>query len=493
MMYTGIAMIIMKSVLLLPLLFSLAVRMCLGYSINEQFGYRSHFTQRPIKGAHLNALIESNTDRQQVPFALKGYRGISTDKNDLQFQQTLQRRSASLSSNDGISQKLLSMGSALLQIVLKSPLWKYLLVPMARNKIIDTAHANGIKWDQCKDWLFSQSGPWNNSTKCLNDTMRQQIEQIPEWYVTAAYHAYESGHLSWNAAIELEIASAAIGARNIPQAGAAGEQVFRAAFTEALIQAGAITSFAHSTSLVQNSIVDIGCGTGTSTRSLSQLFSSQQSNIQITGVDLSPYFIQTGIHLTELLSSYNSRTNGSTNTGIRDDFGPWICNIEPDSRIRYIWGDGTNLRPYFNDHTVDIVNIQFVFHELPVHVSCSIIKEAYRMLKSSGGQLWICEMDFDSPAYAAQRNNPFLFSLLRATEPYLDEYANGQNIIWQCLYDTFDTVTIAAATGRHYGVVATKNSFTEKKIWNDLRFNGNGQYRVNDTHLQLWEDKLTQE
>jgi hypothetical protein len=117
-----------------------------------------------------------------------------------------------------------------------------------------------------------------------------------------------------------------------------------------------------------------------------------------------------------------------------------------------------------------------------------MIKEAHQILKSDGGQLWISEMDFESPAYKAQRNNPFLFSLVRATEPFLDEYASGQSLIWNCLHDTFDLVTITAATGRHYAVVATKDISTTKSRWNDLRFNENGQHRIDDTHL-VWEDK----
>jgi hypothetical protein len=100
-------------------------------------------------------------------------------------------------------------------------------------------------------------------------------------------------------------------------------------------------------------------------------------------------------------------------------------------------------------------------------------------------------MDFESPAYKAQRNNPFLFSLVRATEPFLDEYALGQSHIWKCLYETFDKVTVTAATGRHYAVVATKDSSMDSKTkWNDLRFTENGSYRVDDTHLQVWENKM---
>ena len=404
-----------------------------------------------------------------------------TEEDDTEFQETM-RRSVTLDKYDTSQQAILTIGSSLLQLVLQSPIWKYVLVPMARNKIIDTAQANGIPWNQCKDWLLSQNGPWNNSTEAHQLQLQQQLNDIPTWYQNAAYHAYETGHLSWNAAVELELASAAIGARNIPKAGADGENMFRSAFNKALKEAGSLRAplTSHTDGSISR-IVDIGCGTGTSTRLLGQIF-SQWNNVQITGIDLSPYFVQTGVRLHEL--SLSQSINKETDTS-----GPWVCYIQPDRRIEYLQGDGTNLRHCVTDDTVDIVNIQFVFHELPVHVACDMIKEAHRMLKSNGGQLWISEMDFESPAYKAQRNNPFLFSLVRATEPFLDEYASGQSQIWKCLYDTFDTVTITAATGRHYAVVATKDDKTTKSRWNDFRFTQNDCYRVDDTHLQLWENK----
>ena len=410
-----------------------------------------------------------------------------TENDDMNFQQTMQR-SVTLDKYDTSQQLTLLVGSSALHLVLQSPLWKYVLVPLARKKIIDTAQANGIPWSQCMNWLLSQRGPWNNSTETHKLELQQELDNIPTWYRNAAYHAYETGHLSWNAAIELELASAAIGARNIPNAGANGETMFRSAFREALIEAGAIRvplPLQNGTSLFSH-IVDIGCGTGTSTRFLGQMF-PQWDKVQITGIDLSPYFIQTGIRLHELLLSNN--TSQSMHNIDTDNSGPWVCSIQSDRRIRYLHGDGTNLSNYFNDNTADIVNAQFVFHELPVQVACDIIKEAHRILRTDGGQLWISEMDFESPAYKAQRNNPFLFSLVRATEPFLDEYASGQSLIWKYLYETFDAVTITAATGRHYAVVATKDDTTNMSRWNDLRFNENGHYRIDDTHLQLWENK----
>lgn len=446
-----------------------------GISYVRQPTKRTTMIRRQVR---LPMIVLSYTNSETYEGSLK------IEDVDSNFEQTM-HRSVTMDNHDKPQQLVLSIGSSILQLILQSPIWKYVLVPMARRKIIDTAHANGIPWNQHKNWLLSQSGPWNNRTKSHQSHLQQQLDDLPTWYRKAAYHAYETGHLSWNAAVELELASAAIGARNIPKAGANGEVKFRSAFSKALVEAGSLR--VPLTSHIDGSlsrIVDIGCGTGTSTRILGQTF-SQWDNVQITGIDLSPYFIQTGVRLYELLCS-NSFSQSINNTG---SSVPWVCSIQPDRRIQYLQGDGTKLHNCFNDSTVDIVNIQFVFHELPVLVACDMIKEAHRILKLDGGQLWISEMDFESPAYMAQRNNPFLFSLVRTTEPFLDEYASGQSLIWECLHETFDTVTITAATGRHFAVVATKDNTTTKCRWNDLRFNENGQYRIDDTHLQVWEDK----
>ena len=191
---------------------------------------------------------------------------LKVEDIDSNFKRTIQR-SAAVEKYGEPKLILLSIGSSVLQVILQSPIWQYVLVPMARKKIIDTAQANGIPWNQCKDWLLSQSGPWNNRTKSHQSHLKEQLEDIPTWYQNAAYHAYDTGHLSWNAAVELELASAAIGARNMPKAGATGEVMFRSAFRRALFEAGSLR--VPLTSHVDGSlshIVDIGCGTGTSTR-----------------------------------------------------------------------------------------------------------------------------------------------------------------------------------------------------------------------------------
>jgi ubiquinone/menaquinone biosynthesis C-methylase UbiE len=195
-----------------------------------------------------------------------------------------------------------------------------------------------------------------------------------------------------------------VGARNYPAAGRHGEQVFRGQFHNALVASQAFVPD-------QSTILDVGCATGTSTRLLASAFPQAKS---ILGMDLSPYFVQVAQRLLQLAPTTKN----------------WVCDIDTDDRITYQWGNGADTK--LPDASVDVVNVQFVSHELPVHVTLDIVREAHRILKV-GGQFWFCEMDFQAPAYAAQRANPLLFSLIRSTEPFLDEYADGQPEIWSCL------------------------------------------------------------
>jgi ubiquinone/menaquinone biosynthesis C-methylase UbiE len=332
-----------------------------------------------------------------------------------------------------------------------------------------------------KKWLESQpDAPWNDP----NNNIGQENYQFPEYY-TKSFHAYSEGNLSYDAAFEQELASRAIGARNFPKFKECGEDVFRGAFDKALINLGAAIISGDEKDAV---IVDFGCGTGTSTRRLADQYPKATNLI---GIDLSPYFIDVGKTLLKLAP--DAISNGGTDG--------WVTKVNADPRIQLQQGNiaSTNLPSNF----ASAVNIGLVLHELPTYVARDVILEAHRILKP-GGQLWISEMDFESPAYKAQRENAMLFSLLRATEPYLDEYADGMPKLRDFIVDTFcgdnrsnsvgnGFVKIAAATGRHYALLAKKGDSNQSKAENsslqDNRFLEDGRYALEDTHLKPWESK----
>lgn len=353
----------------------------------------------------------------------------------------------------------------LLNAALSSPLWKYLLVPQARATIVKTAEANGIQWNKALAWIREQDGQWKEAGT-EEEKGDDEDESYPSYY-TKPFHAYEEGNLSWDAAFEQELAGRAVGARNFPAHGEEGEEAFRSAFDVALDSLGASVPDG-------GTVVDLGCGTGTSTRRIAGRYPSASS---VLGLDMSPYFIGVGRRLLEI--SPRGAAEG----------GPWVTTIDPDDRIELRVGDATSTG--LPGMCADVVSVGLVIHELPPEVSIQICDEARRLLKP-GGQLWMYEMDFDSPAFAEQRKNALLFSLIRSTEPYLDEYADGCTLVRQHLKETFCDVKLTAATGRHFAMVATKDggrSETERRSIQDTRFNADGTYAVKDTYLKTRESK----
>jgi hypothetical protein len=154
-------------------------------------------------------------------------------------------------------------GAKMLDMALRSPLYQLLLVPQARRTMISTAEANGIDWSGARTWIADSQGPWPASPASAVDLQAAESPTsvvIPEYY-RRPFHAYEQGNLCWEAAWEQELASKAVGARNFPAYRDKGEEAFRGAFDEALGSLGAEVPDGCT-------IIDLGCGTGISTRRL---------------------------------------------------------------------------------------------------------------------------------------------------------------------------------------------------------------------------------
>jgi len=87
----------------------------------------------------------------------------------------------------------------LINTVLASPLYKAVLVPQAKATMVKTAEKNGVPWTDALAWLESR-GPWE-----LPEAEQEGVA-VPDYY-REPFHAYESGNLCWEAALEGEIAS----------------------------------------------------------------------------------------------------------------------------------------------------------------------------------------------------------------------------------------------------------------------------------------------
>ncbi len=279
----------------------------------------------------------------------------------------------------------------------------------ARSMMINRAESMGVPWrENCRklgdrDWQPELQAVTNPS---LN---------YPDYYLTS-FHAYESGNMSWQAAWEVESAAYAVHAKIWQDAGTNGDAQLRASYHQVLKE--------HLTTEPQK-ILDIGCGIGMSSFALQKIY----PQAHITGVDLSPYFLA--------VAQYHSQESFVTNS--------------EKSQISWIHCKAENTG--LPDNSVDLVSACLVFHELPATAALAIIKEAYRVLRP-GGYLGIMDMNPNSEVFA--KMPPYVLTLLKSTEPYLDQYFS-LNMEKTFTRSGFSQPTITVNSPRHRTIIGIKS------------------------------------
>ena len=268
--------------------------------------------------------------------------------------------------------------------------------------MIKRAESIGVPWLQIVAEL--QARDWSNEFDQVNNPNLQ----YPEYYLRA-FHAYEAGNLGWEPATEVEVAAYAVHARIWKDTGKEGDPRLRQSYHDALnsqLQAA------------QKDIVDFGCSVGMSTFTLQDTFPSSI----VTGVDLSPYF----------LAVAQSRMNDRTNIN-------WL----------HAAAESTGLP----SASYDLVSACLLFHELPTNAAIAILKEARRLLRP-GGHLAIMDMNPDSGVYA--KMPPYILTLLKSTEPYLDQYF-ALNLGAAIVQAGFAPPSLTCNTPRHRTLIAQVN------------------------------------
>ena len=270
----------------------------------------------------------------------------------------------------------------------------------ARQMMIKRAEEIGVFWTKEAEKL--QARDWSS------DFAQVQNPDLnyPDYYVTS-FHAYETGNLSWQAACEVESAARAVHAKIWQETESQGDAKLRQSFHDIL---------KNSIFEQPQDIIDLGCSVGMSTFALQELY----SQAQITGLDLSPYFLA--------VANYRSQ--------------------ERQANINWIHAQAESTG--IADATFDLVSIFLMCHELPQSATHQIFAEARRILRP-GGHLAIMDMNPKSEIY--KKMPTYVFTLLKSTEPYLDEYFSLD--IEQALIGAgFQTPTITSNSPRHRTVIA---------------------------------------
>ncbi|XVF16882.1 hypothetical protein REPUB_Repub10bG0069600 [Reevesia pubescens] len=249
----------------------------------------------------------------------------------------------------------------------------------ARQVLISTAEKNKIPWKEMRREIL-ESDVYKELHSIQNPSL-----QYPDYYLSP-FHAYEDGNLSWMAAAEAEVATMSMVRRAIPYASSNEEatQELRGNWLQAIEQ----HHVKHSGNAIIENILDIGCSVGVSTRFLADKFPSAK----VTGLDLSPYFLS--------VAQFKEKKRAPRKNPIR-----WIHAV----------GEDTGLP----SKSFDLVSFAFVFHECPERAIIGLVAEAFRLLRPGGT---IALTDQAPKSKILQELSPALFTLLRSTEPFLDEY-----------------------------------------------------------------------
>lgn len=299
--------------------------------------------------------------------------------------------------------------SRLVNLLIKTKPIYAVMQRQARQVLIKTAEKNGIPWRKNYQELEE------SEAKNLLDSLTDKDLVYPDYY-QVPFHAYDRGNLCWAAAFEAASATYSMGLRvwkDEELTWQEAQEKLRHSFYRVLEK--------YTPNTVTN-ILDLGCSVGISTLTLHRYFAQKQDTaIATSGLDLSPYM---------LAVAQVSDTQG--------EVSQWIHGL----------GEATGLA----DNSLDIVTLQFVIHELPRQATAAIFKEVLRILKP-GGVMAIVDNNPASPVI--QSLPPVLFTLMKSTEPWSDDYytfdveAAMQKV-------GFDYQTTVASDPRHRTIIGVK-------------------------------------
>jgi ubiquinone/menaquinone biosynthesis C-methylase UbiE len=283
-----------------------------------------------------------------------------------------------------------------------------LMKQQARKVLIKTAEKNGVAWRK----TYEELNATGIQTQLPNVTTPNLT--YPDYY-NVPFHAYDAGNLCWDAAFEAESATYAMALRVWPDEDLtwqAAQNRLRESFHTVLAN--------YRTTPVQD-ILDIGCSVGISTLSLHQFYQAQNPQVKTIGLDLSPYMLTVAQHRDS-----------------NQQISQWLHAKAEDTGLP--------------DASFDLITLQFVIHELPREATQAIFRECLRLLRS-GGTLAI--VDNNPKSAVIQKLPPVLFTLMKSTEPWSDDYYTFD--VEAAMGEVgFSRIQTVESDPRHRAIVATR-------------------------------------
>ncbi len=286
---------------------------------------------------------------------------------------------------------------------------RQLLFLQARRMMIRTAESRGIPWRQRREQLLLEAEP-------LLAASTDAAVVAPPYY-RARFHAYAEGNLCWEAACEAEQATDSVALRVWKE-----EKQLTPEAAQQRMRDGIYAAIAPSLSGPVRDALDIGCSVGVGTLALADWLEQHgHAGVRVSGLDLSPQMLAVA--------------------RVRDAAG----------RIT-AWHHGAAEATGLPAASFDLITAQFLCHELPGHASRAVLVEAARLLRP-GGVLALVDQDPEADVIRAMP--PALATLLKATEPYLEDYFRLD--LPAALADTgFTAIRRVASDHRHRVLVATR-------------------------------------
>lgn len=236
--------------------------------------------------------------------------------------------------------------------VRQNTIWERFLSPVVRLFIDE----QGLR-------RYAESVDWEKE----GDRYRRADVTIPTYYSSQNFHGIERGYLNPGAAVSYDPITQYVLAPN--------ETLVRQALIDAI-------------QVKPRRILDLGCGTGSTTLMLKQAF----PEAGVIGLDLSPYML--------VRASHKAQSAG----------------------LEIFWRHGNAENTRFPDASFDLVTASLLFHETPTAVSQAILRECFRLLVA-GGQVLILDGNQKTIRQLDWLNNVF-------EEPYIQEYAAGSVDAW---------------------------------------------------------------